>query len=94
MPASAFAQGDLGRISGLARDSRSAFVTDARVLVKNEKTGEERTAQTGVQGFFVIGSLKPSTYTVNVEKTGSGRSSTSQCRWRPANFNWFAVRQP
>jgi hypothetical protein len=72
LPASAFAQGEQGRVAGIVRDSSSAFVADAKVLVKNEKTGEERVAQTGAQGYFVVGSLKPSTYTIKVDKTGFG----------------------
>jgi hypothetical protein len=71
-PAATFAQGEQGRVSGIVRDGSSAFVADAKVLVKNEKTGDERTAQTGPQGYFVIGSLKPSAYTVKVEKAGFG----------------------
>ena len=70
LPASAFAQGEQGRVAGIVRDSSSAFVADAKVLVKNEKTGEERVAQTGAQGYFVVGSLKPSTYTIKVDKSG------------------------
>jgi hypothetical protein len=72
LPASAFAQGEQGRVSGIVRDSSSAFVADAKVLVKNDKTGEERVAQTGAQGYFVVSSLKPSTYTIKVDKTGFG----------------------
>ena len=70
MPAATFAQGEQGRVSGIVRDSSSAFVTDAKVLVKNERTGEQRTAQTSGQGYFLIGSLRPSTYTITVEKDG------------------------
>ena len=70
MPAATFAQGEQGRVSGIVRDSSSAFVTDAKVLVKNERTGEQRTAQTSGQGYFLIGSLRPSTYTITVEKAG------------------------
>ena len=66
-PASAFAQGELGRVAGIVRDSSSAFVPGAKVLVKNEKTGEERTAVTNAQGFFLIGSLRPATYTIKVD---------------------------
>jgi len=36
------------------------------VSVKNDKTGEQRSATTNAQGFFVVGGLKPSTYTIRV----------------------------
>ena len=68
--ASAFAQGELGRVSGIVRDQSNAFVADAKVLVKNERTGEERSALTNGDGYFIIGSLRPSTYTIKVEKDG------------------------
>src|SRR5580765_6035414 len=68
--ASAFAQGELGRVSGIVRDQSNAFVADAKVLVKNERTGEERSALTNGDGYFIIGSLRPSTYTIKVEKGG------------------------
>ena len=70
MPASTFAQTDQGKIAGTARDQSSAFVPAAQVTVKNERTGDERTGMTSDQGHFLIGSLKPSTYTITVAKAG------------------------
>jgi hypothetical protein len=70
LPASTFAQGEQGRVSGIVRDQSNAFVAEAKVLVKSEKTGEERRAVTNSQGYFIIGSLRPSTYTIAVEKDG------------------------
>src|SRR5262245_60636968 len=64
------AQTDPGRFSGLIRDAQSAFVADATVTIKNEKTGESRTVTSNAQGLVVIAGLKPSTYTIKVEKTG------------------------
>ena len=66
----AFAQVDNGRIAGIVRDSSSAFAAGATVKVKNERTGEERSAVTNDQGYFLIAPLKPSTYTIKVERTG------------------------
>src|SRR5258708_1095702 len=65
LPLSAWAQSD-ARISGNVRDSQGASVPNAAVSVKNDKTGEQRTATTNTQGFFVVGGLKPSTYTIRV----------------------------
>ena len=76
LPASTFAQGEQGRVSGIVRDQSNAFVADAKVLVKSEKTGEERRAVTNGQGYFIIGSLRPSMYTITVEKDGF---STIEC---------------
>jgi Carboxypeptidase regulatory-like domain len=70
LPASARAQGESGRLAGIVRDQTAAFVADAKVQIKNEKTGEERMATSNAQGYFIIGSLRPSTYTIKVEKGG------------------------
>jgi hypothetical protein len=76
--ATGFAQTDQGRISGTVRDQTNAFVPGAKVVVKNDRTGEERTAAANDQGFFFIGSLRPSTYTILVEKSGFGPSEYPQ----------------
>src|SRR5262245_36817359 len=68
--ATAMAQTDQGRFTGTVRDSQNAFVAGATVKVKNERTGEEREVLTNQQGYFLIGSLKPSNYTIRAEKAG------------------------
>ena len=70
LPMTLAAQSDSGRISGTVRDQSSAFVADAAVTVKNDKTGETRSATTNQEGHFVVPSLKPTTYTVTVSKQG------------------------
>jgi hypothetical protein len=70
LPTAAFAQGESGRFAGIVRDQSSAFVGEAKVTIKNEKTGEERTASSNAQGYFLVGSLKPSMYSIKVEKPG------------------------
>src|SRR5262245_23903643 len=58
------------RISGTVRDQSNAFVDKAKVTVTNERTGESRETTTNDKGYFVIGSLKASSYTIKVEFTG------------------------
>src|SRR5215510_10334684 len=58
------------RIGGTVRDPSNAFVAGAKVSVKNERTGEERSAVSNDQGHFLISSLKPSNYTIKTEMTG------------------------
>jgi len=72
LPTMAVAQTDQGKFSGTVRDQSNAFVAAAKVTVKNERTGEERSAATNDQGLFVISYLKPSTYTIRAEKAGFG----------------------
>ncbi|MGE5813271.1 MAG: carboxypeptidase regulatory-like domain-containing protein [Acidobacteriota bacterium] len=59
----ALAQAD-ARFAGSVRDQTGAMITGAVVTVRNEKTGEERTARTNEQGLFLITGLRPSAYTV------------------------------
>jgi hypothetical protein len=58
------AQTDQGRIVGTVSDANGAIVPGSSVLVKNERTGEERTATTNESGYYIIASLKPSLYTI------------------------------
>src|SRR5262245_43086610 len=64
-PQLAFAQAD-ARFSGAVLDQTGAFVPGATVTVKNQKTGEVRTAVTSADGRYVVANLKPSVYTISV----------------------------
>jgi hypothetical protein len=66
----ASAQVDQGRVAGVVRDSSNAFASGVNVKVRNERTAEERLAVTNDRGYFLITSLKPSTYTIRVERDG------------------------
>jgi len=70
LPLTAAAQTDSGRISGNVIDQTSAFVPGATVTVKNTKTGETRAVTTDENGHFLLTPLKPSTYTITVQKAG------------------------
>src|ERR1044071_2792193 len=65
LPALAFAQAD-ARFAGVVLDPTGAIVPGATVVVKNERTGEERTVTANAQGRYVIANLKPSVYTIRV----------------------------
>ncbi len=60
----ALAQTDQGRIVGFVADANGALVSGATVVVKNERTGEERTATTTDEGTFTVPALKASNYMV------------------------------
>jgi hypothetical protein len=64
------AQVDQGRIAGTVRDQSNAFAAATPVTVKNERTGEARAAVTNEKGYFLVSGLKPSTYTIRVERPG------------------------
>jgi hypothetical protein len=63
-PVPAAAQSGLAKLAGTARDQSGAAIPGAAVTVKNEKTGEERTATADAQGGFAVTNLRPSTYTI------------------------------
>ena len=56
-----------GRFTGVVIDSTGAFVPGATVTLKNEKTGEERTATSSAEGRYVVTNLKPSLYTISAK---------------------------
>jgi hypothetical protein len=60
----AYAQQDQGRIGGVVSDANAAIVPGASILVKNERTGEERTATSSDSGSYIVSALRPSLYTV------------------------------
>ncbi len=59
----AFAQSDKARIAGTVVDVNGGTVLGATVVVRNEKTGEERTV-TAEDGTFIVVALQPTTYTI------------------------------
>src|SRR5215510_12141031 len=65
-----FAQVDQGRIAGTVKDQTGAVIPGVMITIKNERTGEERTALSGDRGDYLVVALKPSTYTVSAELTG------------------------
>ena len=65
----AFAQTDQSRVVGTVSDSVGAVVPGAIIVVKNEKTGEERTIKTNEEGSYFVTALKPSVYTITVTAT-------------------------
>jgi hypothetical protein len=63
------AQTDQGRILGTVRDQNGALVQGASVVVKNDRTGEERTATANGEGGYIVPALRASQYTITVAAT-------------------------
>jgi len=64
-PGIALAQSD-GRFTGSVLDQTGAAVPAATVVIKNERTSDERTVITNAEGRYTVSGLKPSTYTIRV----------------------------
>ena len=58
------AQTDQGRIVGTVTDANGAVVPGASIVIKSERTGEERTATTNEAGYYSVLGLRPSVYSV------------------------------
>ncbi len=63
-------QADTSSISGTVTDASNAVVPNAKVTVRNDATGAERTAVTNSSGSYTIPNLTPGSYTVRVEAPG------------------------
>ncbi|HLK17709.1 MAG TPA: TonB-dependent receptor [Bryobacteraceae bacterium] len=66
----AFAQRDLGTITGTITDPQGAGIPNARVTITEDATGLSYTVQTTQLGEYVRPLLKPGTYTITVEVQG------------------------
>ncbi|MCU1232150.1 MAG: hypothetical protein JWP63_117 [Candidatus Solibacter sp.] len=66
----AFAQSDLGTISGFVKDPSGAIIPKAQVTVRNEATGTERVVSTNDSGFYTVTNIPSGLYTVKVEAPG------------------------
>ncbi len=75
MMSSLTAQTENARIAGVVRDQANAIIPNATVLVKNERTGEERTVTSNADGVFVVTNLKPSSYKITASATNFAASN-------------------
>ncbi|MCX6625004.1 MAG: TonB-dependent receptor, partial [Acidobacteria bacterium] len=66
-----------GRIAGQVTDATGAAIPGAQVRVKNEKTGEARTATANESGQYFVNNLAPASYAVTSESTGLGPAQLS-----------------
>ncbi len=73
----AFAQSDSGSIAGFAKDPSGAVVPKAKVVIRNEGTGEAHSVITNDSGYYTVANLPPSLYTITVEAVGFKRFSST-----------------
>src|SRR5919108_5447987 len=70
LTATVWAQGGSSQINGTVFDEGQAVLPGVSVTITNEATGIAREAVTGELGRFVVPTLQPGTYTVQVELAG------------------------
>ncbi len=66
----AFAQSDVGTITGFVRDPSGAVIPNAKVTIKNEGTSEEHTVTSDAQGHYTVPNLVPGDYSMTAEAGG------------------------
>jgi len=67
---SAFAQSDVGAITGFVRDQSGAVVPGAQVTIVNEATGEKHAVMSDADGHYTVTNLRPAVYTMTAESKG------------------------
>src|SRR5690242_7835700 len=65
-----FGQQLTGTLTGTTTDSTGAVVAEAKVMLKNELSGDLRTTVSNATGYFSITAIQPGTYTVTVSAPG------------------------
>ena len=66
----AFAQSDVGSITGFVRDPSGAVVPNAKVTITSEATKESHTVTTDAAGHYTVTNLPPGQYTMTAEAPG------------------------
>src|SRR3954465_3714847 len=73
----AYAQSDLGSISGFVKDPSGAVVPKAQVTVKNEATGVDRVVSTNESGLYTVTNIPAGLYTITAEAPGFKKFTTN-----------------
>ncbi len=68
--ASTQAQVEQARLKGTVTDTTGLVIPAARIVVKNERTGEERHVESDANGYYAARNLAPSTYRLSVSAPG------------------------
>src|SRR6202022_4101577 len=67
-----------GTLLGTVTDTSGAVVSGAKIAVKNENTGQERSTQTSADGSYSVPELPLGTYTVTISQAGFQTFVTSK----------------
>src|SRR3974390_3515835 len=69
----AYAQRDMGTITGTITDAQGGVVPNAKITITEAATGLKYEVQSGTDGTYIRPALKPGTYTVTAESKGFRR---------------------
>ena len=79
----AFAQSDLGTISGFVRDPSGATVPNAKVTVRTQ-TGIDRAVSTNESGFYTVTNIPAGLYSLSAEAPGFKRYQSTDNKLDPS----------
>ncbi|MBV9264596.1 MAG: carboxypeptidase regulatory-like domain-containing protein, partial [Acidobacteriaceae bacterium] len=79
------AQTVTGTLTGTVADASGAVVPGARVAMRNQASGDERTTISNTDGFFSISAVQPGDYEVVVEAKGFQRWQTTGLHFDPGD---------
>ena len=80
----AFAQSDLGRISGFIKDPSGATVANAKIAVQNN-SGLRRQTTTNESGYYTVTNVPPGFYTLIAEAAGFERYRSADNKLDPSS---------
>src|SRR6267378_5543756 len=70
-PLSLHSQTTTGTVQGYIRDQQGAPIADAQVIARDTRNGQQTTATSQRNGFYILAGLTPSTYDITVRRIGS-----------------------
>jgi len=76
LSSAAWGQG-FGSISGTVSDPSGAAIAGSNVTIVETGTGQSRTVITGTDGYYILNSVRPSTYNISVDQSGFKKFSQS-----------------
>ncbi len=79
-PASSFAQGYFGTVSGMLTDPSGAIIEGARVTLTDQQKGYQFTTTSNSEGRYLFVSIPPGLYSVTAEMKGFGKTVQNDVR--------------
>src|SRR5439155_7383798 len=70
-PLSLDAQTTTGTVQGYIKDPQGAPITDAQVIARDTRNGQQTSVNSQRNGFYILAGLTPSTYDITVRRIGS-----------------------
>jgi len=70
-PLSLSAQTTTGTVQGYIKDAQGAPIAEAQIIARDTRNGQQTTATSQRNGFYILAGLTPSTYDITVRRIGS-----------------------